>query len=115
MANKEALVNIIKSWIEQDDQIKVLQAQMKERREKRKKLTTDLVSIMKDNEIDCFDITSGKILYCKNKTKVPLNKKTLYETLEKYFGDRPDIDVTSVRDYVLENRETKVTENIRRK
>jgi hypothetical protein len=115
MANKEALVNIIKCWIDQDDQIKVLQAQIKEKREKRKKLTTDLVSIMKDNEIDCFDINSGKIMYCKNKSKLPLNKKTLHETLEKYFNDRPDIDVTLVRDYVLENRETKVTENIRRK
>jgi len=115
MTNKEALVNIIKGWIEQDDQIKKLQAQLKERREKRKKLTSDLVSIMKENEIDCFDITSGKIIYCKKKAKVPLNKKTLQETLEKYFGDRPDIDAVEVRDYVLENRETKITENIRRK
>jgi len=50
MTNKEALVNIIKGWIEQDDQIKKLQSQLKERREKRKKLSEDLVNIMKENE-----------------------------------------------------------------
>ncbi len=115
MASKEVLVNIIKTWIEQDDKIKILQKQIKEHRDARKNLTTDLVAIMKTNDIDCFDITSGKIMYCKNKTKVPLNKKTLYETLEKYFSDRSDVDITSVRDYVLENRETKIIENIRRK
>jgi hypothetical protein len=115
MANKEALINIIKTWIDQDDQIKILQKQIKEHKDQRKKLTADLVTIMKTNDIDCFDINNGKIIYCKNKTKAPLNKKTLYETLEKYFSNRSDIDITSVRDYVLDNRATKIVENIRRK
>ena len=93
----------------------LFRSQMKEHRDMRKKLTGDLVTIMKTNDIDCFDITSGKIMYCKNKTKAPLNKKILLETLEKYFEGRPDIDASEVRDYVLENRKTKIVENIRRK
>ena len=42
-----------------------------------------------------------KFLYCKNKVKTPLNKKTLLETLEKYFEDRPDIDATEVSDFCI--------------
>ena len=85
MATKEVLVNTIKEWIDHDNEIKNLQQQIKEHRNKKKSLTDNLLEIMKDNEIDCFDINNGKIIYCKNKVKSPLNKKTLLETLEKYF------------------------------
>ena len=91
MATKEVLVNTIKEWIDHDNEIKNLQQQIKEHRNKKKSLTDNLLEIMKDNEIDCFDINNGKIIYCKNKVKSPLNKKTLLETLEKYFEDMPDI------------------------
>tara|TARA_B100001059_G_C17778699_1_gene552808 strand:- start:79 stop:426 length:348 start_codon:yes stop_codon:yes gene_type:complete len=115
MTSKEDLVNIIKEWIEIDDQLKVIQNSMKEFKLKKKTLSNNLLDIMKDNEIDCFDINSGKIVYCKTKTKAPINKKTLLETLEKYFKDRKDIDVSAVSDFVLENREIKLQENIKRK
>ena len=81
MASKEELVNIIKEWIEIDDKVKELQTIIKEYKNKKKNLTLSLLTIMKNNEIDCFDINSGKIVYCKNKTKASLNKKTLIETL----------------------------------
>lgn len=115
MTSKEDLVNIIKDWIDIDDKLKIIQNSMKELKLQKKNLTTNLLSIMKENEIDCFDINSGKIVYCKSKTKAPINKKTLLETLEKYFEDRNDVDVAAVRDFVLENRETKLQENIKRK
>tara|TARA_B100000963_G_C22075873_1_gene430139 strand:- start:100 stop:447 length:348 start_codon:yes stop_codon:yes gene_type:complete len=115
MTSKEDLVNIIKEWIEIDDKIKIIQNSMKELKLKKKTLTSNLLNIMKDNEIDCFDINSGKIVYCKTKTKAPINKKTLLDTLEKYFEDRKDIDVAAVSDFVLGNREIKLQENIKRK
>jgi hypothetical protein len=74
---------------------------------------------MKTNEIDCFDINSGKIVYCKNKTKASLNKKTLIETLEKFFKEKNNlninIDVNVISDFILNNREIKINENIKRK
>ena len=36
-------------------------------------------------------------------------------SFQKYFEDRKDIDVAAVRDFVLENREIKLQENIKRK
>ena len=115
MATKEVLVKTIKEWIEHDNKIKSLQKKIKEHRMEKKTLTDSLLGIMKENEIDCFVINNGKILYCKNKVKTPLNKKTLLETLEKYFEDRPDIDAIEVSDFVLDNREVKIKEIIRRK
>ena len=70
---------------------------------------------MKTNEIDCFDINNGKLIFCKNKTKSPLNKKVLLESLEKYFEDIPNINAEKVSEFIMENREIKIKENIRRK
>jgi hypothetical protein len=119
MSSKEELVTIIKEWIENDEKVKEMQAIIKEYKNKKKNLTVTLLNIMKTNEIDCFDINSGKIVYCKSKTKVSLNKKTLIDSLEKFFKEKNnlniDIDVNSISDYILNNREIKVNENIKRK
>jgi hypothetical protein len=119
MSSKEELVTIIKEWIENDEKVKEMQAIIKEYKNKKKKLTVTLLNIMKTNEIDCFDINSGKIVYCKSKTKVSLNKKTLIDSLEKFFKEKNnlniDIDVNSISEYILNNREIKINENIKRK
>ena len=115
MNTKETLVKTIKAWIIHDDEIKVLQKQIKEHRTEKKALTDSLVEVMKENQIDCFDINNGKIIYYKNKVKTPLNKKTLLSTLETYFKNMPSVDPTQVSEFILDSRETKITENIRRK
>ena len=115
MTTKETLVKTIKTWITHDDHIKSLQKQIKEHRTEKKALTDSLVEVMKQNQIDCFDINNGKIIYCKNKVKTPLNKKTLLSTLESYFKDVPNIDAIHVSEFIFDNRETKIKENIRRK
>ena len=40
--------------------MKTLQKELRERREKKKELTNNLVEVMKTNEIDCFNINDGK-------------------------------------------------------
>ena len=115
MTTKEVLVSTVKDWIGHDDKIKELQKQIKIHRDAKKNMTNSLVDIMKTNEIDCFDINNGKIIFCKNKVKTPLNKKTLLSTLEKYFADNPKIDAGDVSEFILDNRVTTIKENIRRK
>lgn len=115
MTTKLELVDTIKEWITHDNQIKLMQQEIKEHRTVKRALSDRLLNIMKENQIDCFDINNGKIIYCKNKVKTPLNKKILLETLEKYFQNRPDINATEVSEFVLDNREIKIKENIRRK
>jgi hypothetical protein len=115
MTTKDVLVSKIKEWISHDDEIKNLQKQIKVHRTEKKELTTGLVDIMKTNEIDCFDINDGKLIFCKNKVKTPLNKKTLLTSLEKYFENNPNINAEEVGDFILESREIQIKENIRRK
>ena len=69
---------------------------------------------MKENDIDCFDITNGKLIYTKKKTKSPLSKKHLLQALSAFFKDDKET-VSKISNYILDTRETKIKENIRRK
>ena len=115
MTTKEELVSKIKEWIKFDDDIKSLQKQLKEHKLNQKNVTDNLLDIMKTNEIDCFDINNGKLMFCKNKVKQPINKKTLLLSLEQYFENNPSINAEKVGEFILDNREIKHKENLRRK
>jgi len=113
--SKEEIIENIKEWVATDNHMQLIQKKLKEYREKKKKLSEQLLVIMKKNEIDCFDIKDGKLLYVQNKIKSTLNKKTLLQSLEKYFQDNPDVNCQEISEYILENREIKINESIKRK
>ena len=114
MESKQELVELIKEWISCDNKIKQLQKAAKEFRSEKKILTETLVSVMKDNEIDCFDINDGKLVYSKNKVKTPLSKKHLMSALMNYYKDQPNV-AEEISNYIMDSREEKVKESIKRK
>jgi single-stranded DNA-specific DHH superfamily exonuclease len=114
MDTKEQLVNNIKEWIKLDNEILQLKNEMKERNQKKKKLTEDLVNVMKSNTIDCFDINGGAIVYKKSKVKKPLSGKTLLSALQNYYKEQPQV-AEELTKHILESREEHVKETIKRK
>jgi hypothetical protein len=114
METKEQLVNNIKEWIKMDTEIAELKAQIKDRNNKNKSLTENLVTVMKTNKIDCFDINGGALVYKTNKVKKPINGKTLLAALQNYYKSDPQIaeDLTK---HVLNSREEQIKETIKRK
>ena len=116
METREQLVGLIKDWIECDNRINEVQRMAKEHKENKKRLTLQLVKVMKDHEIDCFDINNGKIIYSQNKVKSGLNKKHLLTCLSKYFenSDNPEL-ANDITKFILESRETKIKDNIKMK
>ena len=114
MTTKDELVENIKYCINIDNDIKIFQKEIKKRREMKKKSTENLVEIMKTNEIDCFDINDGKLIYSKNKIKAPLSKKHLLTALTKYYENDKDA-AAKISQFILDTREVKYKETIRRK
>jgi len=115
METKEQLIGHIRRWIEVDNRIADLQQQIKQCREEKKNMSGTLVEVMKNNEIDCFDINDGKLLYSKSRVKKPLSKKALLTSLSNYFGEDNNEMASDVGQFILENREETVKESIRRK
>ena len=114
-SSKEKLAQNIKSWLQVDKEIQVLQKELKDRKKKKTDYTNALVQTMKSNEIDCFDISEGKIMYTQSNVKKPINKQHLMECLEKYFEKNPNVPTDDIVKYILENRPTNVKEGIRHK
>ena len=79
----------------------------------KKTITTQLKEVRRENEIAWYDIKDGQIIYSKTKVKVPLNKKTMYDLLAKYFNN--DNQADNLVNYIMENREEKEKESIKRK
>jgi hypothetical protein len=112
--SKEEMITHIKKWIQYDNDIKQLQNELKAKKESRRQHTDQLVNIMKSNEIDCFDVNNGKLLFSRTKVKTPLNKSQMVQALMEYFNnDEPR--VRELEDRLMSARKEKITETIRRK
>ncbi len=114
METKEQLVSNIKDWIKMDTEIAELKAQIKERTNKKKTLTENLVTVMKTNKIDCFDINGGALVYKTSKTKKPINGKSLLAALQNYYKTDAKI-AEEITKHVMDSREEQIKETIKRK
>lgn len=105
--SKTILINSIKEWVSLNNQINEIQKTMKELKNKKKQLSTTLINVMENNEIDRFDINDGKLVYKKTKVKAAINKDYLLKMLDNYFKEYPEIDTNHVSSFLLENRPIK--------
>lgn len=114
METKEQLVNTIRKWIKIDNEIRALQKESNKRKVDKKQISSDLIEVMKKNEIDCFDINDGQISYSKKSVKKPITQKVLLDILSTYFkGDA--LKATEINNYIMESRESVIKETIVRK
>lgn len=114
METKDQLMSGIREWVQTDNALLKLKAETRELNSKKKQLTERLVDVMKQNEIDCFDIKGGSISYKKNVVKKPITGKTLMNVLSEYYKDDPSV-AEELTKYVMTNREEQVKETIKRK
>ena len=114
MDSKEKLIKSIQDWVRLDNEIRKLKQEEKKRRDEQKQISGDLMTIMRENEIDEFDINNGKLIYSKKNVKKPITKKALLGILSKYY--KGDINkATEINDYIISNREEVVVETLVRK
>lgn len=111
---KELLVNNIKEWIKIDNEVSKLKAEIKDKTNKKKILTENLVTVMKTHNIDVFDINGGTLVYKKNKVKKPINGKSLLTALQNYYKTDPNI-AEEITKHVMDSREEQIKETIKRK
>ena len=69
------------------------------------------MDVMRSNEIDCFDINDGQLVYKKNSVKKAIGKKFLLDILNKYFNGDED-KVNELNSYIQDNRERVEQEKI---
>lgn len=110
---KAELVESIRGWIKLENEMKELNKALSERRKRKKALTTTLLGVMKDHNIDCFDVNKGSLVYTKNKVKMPVNKQHLLTCLLDVYKD-PE-EALKITQYILSTRKEKIVESIKMK
>jgi hypothetical protein len=113
LSPKDQLVSNIREWVKMDTEISQLRQEIKERNNKKKTMTENLVTVMKSNSIDCFDINDGSLVYKKNTVRKPINSKTLLSSLKNYYKDQNVAE--DLTKYIMDNREEQIKETIKRK
>lgn len=111
---KEDLVRIIKEWVKNDNETRTLQKEIMKRKSEKKNITIRLMEIMKQNQIDCFDINDGHILYKKKTVKKSITKSLLMNILSNYYEGNQE-KATEVNTYIMDNRPVITSESIVRK
>ena len=112
--SQDILVENVKGWLTIDNDIKKLQKAIKAKRQEKKDLTDNLMNIMKQRDIDCMNTAQGQLIKTTNKVKAPLSKKHLIKAMQDYFKDDGE-KVQELCNFILNSRDVKIKENIRRK
>jgi hypothetical protein len=113
MDTKEQLIKTIRSWVKNDNEIRMLKKEENIRKNEQKKISEELINIMRKNEIDEFDISDGKIMYSKKNIKKPITQKKLLNILANFYNG--DISkAIEINNFILDNREEAVVETIKR-
>jgi uncharacterized protein (UPF0335 family) len=111
---KEQVKDYLRQWIRVENEISTLTQEIKKRKLIHQQLSSSLMNVMRKNEIDCFDITNGKIVYSKTKTRPPLNKGQLKNALLTYYKDDTE-SANSLNEFLVASRVEKVKEAIKMK
>ena len=109
---KQRLKQLVKDYLDIDDQISTLQKAIKERKEKKEKMSKVILEAMKDKEIAQMNLNETKLVYSVTQTKNPLNKAYLNNVLTTFFNDEKQAEKTI--NYILENRTKVEKEKLKR-
>jgi hypothetical protein len=114
MDSKDKLIKSIQEWVKLDNEMRKLKNEIKTRKTAQDQLTSALITTMKTNEIDEFNINNGKLTYLNKTVKKPITKKSLLDILSK-FCEGDITQATEIKNFILDNREDVVVEKLVRK
>lgn len=77
----------VKEWLSLDNKIKELEKQSRElKKRKNKQLEPKITGFMRSYNISDLNTESGKLRCNERNTKIPINKKTIQESLQKVLS-----------------------------
>jgi hypothetical protein len=109
--DKALTKQLVKEWMQLDGEIAALKRQARGLEDKKRELTKQIVGVMKENQIDAFDLTEGKLIRQNKKTKSGLTKAYLADCFSKYFKGESEA-VKDLSNLIFSSRQEKSTDII---
>lgn len=109
---KEKLQTLVKQYLELDDEIIALKKATKDRNNKKKELSTEILENMKTMEIDHMNVKNAKLVHKVSNCQKGINKQTLLSGLNNIFEGN-DEAITNALDTILQSRENYTKESLK--
>ena len=104
--------NNVLQWVEIDDKIKNIRNKVKELTTEKKQFEEYILNYLSQVEEESIVIKDGKLSKNETKTKAPLKKETIYQSLVQLVGD--PIKATSMTDHIINSRPDVQRVNLKR-
>jgi uncharacterized membrane protein YgcG len=110
--DRELLVDSIREWLRVENEIKMLNAELKKRRARKRELSQYLSSVMKVSDTDQYKTKQGNINLSVEKRPQYIGKNFLMRAIGGFFHDDPYL-AKDLIEHVLESREVKKVDTVR--
>jgi predicted DNA binding CopG/RHH family protein len=106
--------NSIKEWVLLDNDIRKASDTLKELREQKKHIETEILDFVETNDLSSktIRISDSNLTFRKNKVMSGLTYKYIRDCLEKCISNEDHINI--IMDTIKNNRDTKYVDDIRR-
>ena len=105
------LPGLIKEWMNTEDELKTLSAEVREKRKRVKVVRAMIKKIMKGGKIGRLNISAGAVTARTKSTKAPMTKKYLTGALTEFF--KGDVAMaTACAAYLDEHRPLKAVDSL---
>jgi hypothetical protein len=106
--------NKIQQWVQIDNQVKKLNEQIKELRDQRNSLETNLTTYVKTNNISdkIFNLNNDKLKFVETKVPEPLTFKYLEKTLGEIIKNETQVHL--IMEHIKQKRTFKLVPEIKR-
>jgi hypothetical protein len=88
METKEQLIRVILEYKKKENEIQLLQKEIKNKKLEQKEISNELMEVMKEHQIEVFETKDSDIIYSKTKRKSGLNKKFIEQQLSLFLKDK---------------------------
>jgi hypothetical protein len=114
-ADMQQLQITVKDWLNLDDEIRTLQAAIRNRKKQKKEIGVSIINFMDQNKVPHFNLSDGKLIFSQSKHKQPINAKYIVDTLQNHpeFNQNPQ-KITSLLTFLQNSRKKVVTNRLKR-
>lgn len=110
-AGLQQLPMLIKEWMNTEDELKTLSAEVREKRKRVKVVRQMITTIMKGGKIGRLNISAGAVMARTKNTKAPMTKKYINTALVEFFnGDT--VKAAACAAFLEEHRPLKTVDSL---
>ena len=104
----------IRSWVNLDNQIRVLNEKLRDLREQRNETSTEIIQYVETANLNhaTVQISDGKLKFMETKQTAPLTLKYINECLQHCIHNAEDVE--KIMDHIKNSRSVKVVQDIKR-